>query len=366
MGKLSVNIADSSYDVHISADSYELFKTDYSGLLKSVDKIAVIADEHVASLHLPVLQKSLQSIDCEIVVKIVPAGESCKTTNVYTDCLSFLLKNGFTRNSLLIAFGGGACGDLTGFVAATFMRGIRYIHCPTSILAHDSAVGGKTAINMPEGKNMVGSFHQPSGVLFNETLFSTLPPREIRSGMAELIKHAFISDKVWTEELLSNASFSNPSLEWLAPELLRGIHVKAKIVEEDEYEKSVRKYLNFGHTFGHAVEAVCGFGGLSHGECVMIGMAYSLLLSESHGEVKASLTDEFIQFSLANGYTYEPIHQHSFETFYSYMTLDKKASFGKLNFVLLQEIGIPFMKEISKEQLEKVFVQLQNRTGGTV
>ena len=111
-----------------------------------------------------------------LVVKTVPAGESCKTPSVYIDCLSFLLSEGFTRNSLIIAFGGGACGDLTGFVAATFMRGIRYIHCPTTILAHDSAVGGKTAINMPEGKNMVGSFHQPSGVIFNTSLFKSLPP----------------------------------------------------------------------------------------------------------------------------------------------------------------------------------------------
>ena len=366
MGKLSVNIADSSYDVHIGADSYELFTTDYSELLNSVDKIAIIADEHVASLHLSVLQNALQSINNEIVVKTVPAGESCKTMDVYTDCLSFLLKNGFTRNSLLIAFGGGACGDLTGFVAATFMRGIRYIHCPTSILAHDSAVGGKTAINMPEGKNMVGSFHQPSGVLFNENLFKTLPPREIRSGMAELIKHAFISDRVWTEELLSNPTFTTPSLEWLAPELLRGIQVKAKIVEADEYEKSVRKFLNFGHTFGHAVEAVCGFGGLSHGECVMIGMAYSLLLSETNGEINKSVTNEFIQFASANGYTFTPIHEHSFETFYSYMTLDKKASFGKLNFVVLKEVGIPFVKEIPKEQLKTAFEHLQSRTEGTV
>ena len=171
MGKLTVNVGDHEYDVHIGTNTYKLFTTDYAELLKSADRIAIIADEQVASVHLATLQEALRLTNRKIEVKTVPAGESCKTSAEYIDCLSFLLTNGFTRKSLIIAFGGGACGDLTGFVAATFMRGIRYIHCPTTILAHDSAVGGKTAINMPEGKNMVGSFHQPSGVLFNTTLF---------------------------------------------------------------------------------------------------------------------------------------------------------------------------------------------------
>ena len=308
MEKLTVNIKNHEYDVHIGTDTYELFTTDYAELLESADRIAIIADEHVASLHLPILQEALQSTNRTIEVKTVPAGESCKTSAVYVDCLSFLLTKGFTRDSLIIAFGGGACGDLTGFVAATFMRGIRYIHCPTTILAHDSAVGGKTAINMPEGKNMVGSFHQPSGVLFNMSIYNSLPPREIRSGMAELLKHAFISDENWTKELLANPDFSKPSLEWLSSELLRGIRVKAEIVAADEFEHSTRKFLNFGHTFGHAIEAACGFGGLSHGESVMIGMAYSLILSEMNGEINESLTTEYIRFAKANGYTFKPVH----------------------------------------------------------
>ena len=285
MEKLTVNVANHNYDVHIGQDTYGLFATHYAELLSSADRIAIIADDHVASLHLPLLQEALQFTGRDIIVKTVPSGESCKTPSVYIDCLSFLLSEGFTRNSLIIAFGGGACGDLTGFVAATFMRGIRYIHCPTTILAHDSAVGGKTAINMPEGKNMVGSFHQPTAVIFNTTLFKTLPPTEIRSGMAELLKHALISDKDWTEELLANSSFSKPSIDWLSSELFLGIKVKADIVAEDEFEQSTRKFLNFGHTFGHAIEAACGFGGLSHGESVMIGMAFSLILSEEHGEI---------------------------------------------------------------------------------
>ena len=364
MGKLTVNIRDHEYDVHIGKDSYNLFATDYAELLGSADRIAIIADEQVAAIHLPLLIEALAAANHEVIVKMVPSGEDCKTSSVYVDCLSFLLNERFTRNSLIIAFGGGACGDLTGFVAATFMRGIRFLQCPTTILAHDSAVGGKTAINMPEGKNMVGAFHQPVGVLFNTSLFESLPPREIRSGMAELLKHAFITDEKWTMELLSNSAFSQPEIQWLSSELLRGTAVKAKIVSEDEFEHSVRKYLNFGHTFGHAVEGVCGFGGLSHGESVMIGMAYSLILSEKHGVMEEELTNRFIRFSSVHGYTFQPIHEYPFNKFMNYMEKDKKASFGKLHFVLLDGIGNPFVKELSTEECERAFDLMRQRTEG--
>ncbi len=364
MGKLTVNVKDHEYDVHIGQNTYQLFTTDYAGLFESVDRIAIIADEHVAAIHLPLLQEALASTNREIIVKTVPAGESCKSPAVYIDCLSFLLHEKFTRDSLVIAFGGGACGDLTGFVAASFMRGIRFLQCPTTILAHDSAVGGKTAINMPEGKNMVGSFHQPSGVFFDTSLFTTLPAQEIRSGMAELLKHALISDGKWTDELLSNPAFSQPSIDWLDSELLKGIEVKAKIVAEDEFERATRKHLNFGHTFGHAVEAACGFGGLSHGESVMIGMAYSLILSEKHGAVDEELTNRFIGFAKTHGYSFHPVFEHSFAVFMNYMEKDKKASFGKLNFVLLDGIGNPYVKELSREQCEDALNLLRLRTEG--
>ncbi|WP_203246465.1 3-dehydroquinate synthase [Sporosarcina beigongshangi] len=364
MGRLTVNIKNHEYDVHIGQQTYQLFATEYAELFASVDRIAILADEQVAAIHLPLLQEALAFTGREIVVKKVPAGENCKSPAVYVDCLSFLLQKKFTRDSLIIAFGGGACGDLAGFVAATFMRGIRFLQCPTTILAHDSAVGGKTAINMPEGKNMVGSFHQPSGVLFDTSLFTTLPAKEMRSGMAELLKHALISNEEWADELLSNPTFAQPAIDWLSSELLKGIEVKAKIVAEDEFEQSTRKYLNFGHTFGHAVEAACGFGGLSHGESVMIGMAYSLILSEQHGAVDEQLTTRFITFACQQGYTFQPVYDHTFEIFMNFMEKDKKVSFGKLNFVLLDGVGNPFVKELSKEQCEEAFEQLRRRVEG--
>lgn len=363
MGKLTVQLPNAHYDVHIGEEVFDLFSSDYKGLLQSADQVGVIADEQAANLHLPTLLDALRKFGVEPLIKIVPAGEKCKTQEIYFECQSYLVTKNFTRNSLLIAFGGGACGDLTGFVAATFMRGIRFIQCPTTILAHDSAVGGKTAINLSEGKNMVGSFHQPSAVLFNTKLLTTLPPREIRSGMAELIKHAFISDEDWSEMLLEEETFSNPTNTWLTAELLKGIKVKASIVAEDEFEHSTRKFLNFGHTFGHAVEAVCGFGGLSHGECVMIGMAYSFILSERHGKLDASFTNRFIRFARKNGYSFAPVLEHSFDSFLVFMEKDKKAAFGEMNFVILEKLGTPFVKKVSAEECEQVFLELQNRIG---
>ncbi|WP_153732221.1 3-dehydroquinate synthase [Sporosarcina obsidiansis] len=355
MEKLTVSVHDHQYDVYIGSGTYKVFATEYAELIKSTDRIGIIADAHVAELHLPLLQEALAHTEREVSVKIVPGGESCKVPEVYTDCQSFLLKEGFTRNSLLIAFGGGACGDLTGFVAATFMRGIRFIQCPTTVLAHDSAVGGKTAINMPEGKNMVGSFHQPVAVLFDTDVFKTLPASEMRSGMAELIKHAFISDASWTERLLVEDQFTSPSIKWLETELLQGIKVKAQIVGEDEFEHSTRKFLNFGHTFGHAVEAASGFGSLRHGECVIIGMGYAFLLSERYGELPENFTDRYLHFAKRNGYTFDPVFSYSFNELLSYMQKDKKASFGKMNFVLLKQLGQPFVQEISTEECQEVF-----------
>lgn len=361
MEKLTVSVRDHHYDVCVGSGTYDLFASDYAELLGQADQIGIIADAKVAELHLPELKKALASSGRRLSVHIVPAGEKSKMPDVYVGCQSFLLRQGFTRNSLLIAFGGGACGDLTGFVAATFMRGIKFIQCPTTILAHDSAVGGKTAINMPEGKNMVGSFHQPSAVLFDTNVFSTLPPSEMRSGMAELIKHAFISDPKWAEELLEEERFSNPPIKWLEPELLRGIKVKADIVGEDEFEHSTRKYLNFGHTFGHAVEAASGFGGLSHGECVVIGMGFAFLLSERHGEIEPGFTGRYLQFAKRNGYTFDPVFQYGFDDLLSYMQKDKKAAFGKMNFVLLKKIGQPFVREISAEECREVFHEYQQK-----
>lgn len=364
MGVLTVEVPNKTYDVVIEQNVYERLQTDYASLLKRADRVGIIADEFVYETYGDTLVEIVQSVQPNVSVYEVPKGESCKTLAVYGDIQSFLLKEGLTRNSILLAFGGGAVGDLTGFVAATYMRGIPFIQLPTTILAHDSAVGGKTAINLPEGKNMVGAFHQPEAVLFDLNVFKSLPAREWRSGMAELIKHAYISDAAWTEQLLAEPKFAQPAFETLESELLRGVRVKADIVREDTFEHGARKFLNFGHTFGHAVEAATHFGELSHGECVMIGMGYALVLSETLGSIDEGEATRFIQFAKEQGYSFDPIFDHSFDHFLSYMQKDKKASFGELYFVILETIGTPRVVNVDVATCEQTFQTLQTIVKG--
>lgn len=345
--------AEKPYDVHIGRGVLNLFSTEYRELLESADAIAVIADENVASLHLDYLLSFFEPF--QVRVFKIPSGEGAKSIEVFMDCHSFLLAEGFSRKSLILAFGGGAVGDVAGFVASTFMRGIPYIQIPTTILAHDSAVGGKTAINHPAGKNMIGTFYQPAAVLYDIQLLHTLPAKEVRSGMAEVIKHAFISNEHWLSELLEIKSLDTISDEKMMLHLERGIAVKAAIVAEDEYESGVRKYLNFGHTLAHAIEAHLGYGRITHGEAVALGMAYALQLS---GHPKLI---DFLSWCKANDYPLEVLSGISFQDVLGYMKKDKKSSGGTLSFVLLKETGIPYMETIDEKRAESDYEELRSK-----
>lgn len=343
--------ASHPYQVHIGNRALRALYEEYRELIEDADKIGIIADETVLKLHSNYFKMHVPSSD-KVKYKVIPSGEQAKSISTYMDCQSFLLQEGFSRKSLILAFGGGATGDLAGFVASTFMRGIPFIQIPTTILAHDSAVGGKTAINHELGKNMIGTFYQPTAVIYDTHLLATLPTKEVRSGMAEVIKHAFISNESWLDELLAIQDFSSLSDEELALHLERGIAVKAAIVEEDEYEGGVRKYLNFGHTLGHAVEAASGYGKITHGEAVAIGMAYALQLSE-HEKLQ-----HFLEWCNFNGYPLEKLHTLSYEKLQSYMKKDKKTAGGLLNFVLLQETGKPYLATVDDERAEAAYNML--------
>ncbi|MGH2317605.1 3-dehydroquinate synthase [Planococcus sp. SE5232] len=350
--------ADQPYTVHIGSGVFDLFADAYRPLLDAADRIVVIADERVAELHLQYLMGFLA--DWDIRVMTIPAGENAKSVETFMACHSFLLSENCSRNSLLLAFGGGATGDVAGFVASTFMRGIPFIQLPTTILAHDSAVGGKTAINHELGKNMIGTFYQPKAVLYDSKLLTTLPPGEIRSGMAEVIKHAFISNEEWLAELLAIRDFADISQEDLNRHLEKGIAVKAAIVEEDEFEGGVRKYLNFGHTLAHALEGHLGYGKITHGEAVVLGMAYALLLS---GHEKLN---EFIRWSNANGYPLHLLREIQFEALLPYMKKDKKSSKGALNFVLLEQTGKPFVEKVEEQHASKAYGKLVLQIGEVI
>jgi 3-dehydroquinate synthase len=359
METVRVDTQERSYDVVVGPDALRGLES----LLADADRVAVIADEKVAALHGNRLRAALGEKGREAAWLDVPAGESCKTLEWFGRSQQFLLDAGCTRKSVLIAFGGGACGDLAGYAAAAYMRGIRFIQCPTTILAHDSSVGGKTAINLPGGKNMTGAFHQPIAVLYDTELLRTLPEVEVRSGMAEAVKHVLISSKEDALDMLRTLELGRMSEEELIRHIVRGIRVKAEIVGRDEREGSVRKYLNFGHTYGHAVEAAAGYGGLTHGEAVMIGMVYALILSEQKTGAGRELTDALQAFAASNGYPLKEIADHSFEELLGYMKKDKKASFGDLHFVLLPEAGAPDVRLVTAEDCREADRELRIRTG---
>ncbi|GLC87063.1 3-dehydroquinate synthase [Lysinibacillus piscis] len=323
----------------------------FADKLQKADKLIVFTDEHVWAAQGENFQANFPY---PFDVFVLPNGEEAKTFEQYYAAHTFLLEHECSRKSFIFAFGGGAVGDVTGFVAATFMRGIPFIQIPTTILAHDSAVGGKTAINHPLGKNMIGAFYQPEGVIYDIAFLASLPEREVRSGTAEMIKHAMISDAAWLTELMTADSVIHFSTEALAQHLQKGIEVKSRIVAEDETEQSVRKFLNLGHTYGHAIEAAAGYGKVAHGEAVMIGLVYCLLLSERYGDMNRAFTTAFLQFAAKNGYPFDAVQHYSFDELVSYLMKDKKTEYGVLQFVLLQEIGRPFVKAIDVAECREV------------
>lgn len=354
--KIPVRAASHSYAVTIGKGILNDTITSLQEVFEKADKIIVLTDEHVWAAQQSYFKANFPY---DFQVKVMPAGESCKTFENYNAVQTFLLEQKCTRKSLVIAFGGGAVGDLAGFVAATYMRGIPFIQVPTTILAHDSAVGGKTAINHALGKNMIGAFYQPEAVIYDTNFLQSLSEKEVRSGMAEVIKHALISDPQWVEELLEGEHVTELSEELLANYLAHGVQVKASIVEQDETEQSVRKFLNLGHTYGHAIEAAAGYGKVAHGEAVMIGLVYCLLLSERYGKINHAFTKRFLHFAEENGYPFDAVYDFTFEQLAEYLMKDKKADYGQLQFVLLETIGKPFVQKIELAECKEIDEQLR-------
>lgn len=355
MMKIPVHTASHQYDVLFGYSFLREAFASLTAITDRADRIIVLTDEHVWAAQ---GENFTQAFPFAFDVLVLPGGEACKNFEQYTACQTYLLEQGATRKSLIIAFGGGAVGDLSGFVAATFMRGIPFIQVPTTILAHDSAVGGKTAINHPLGKNMIGAFYQPQAVVYDIAFLETLPEQEIRSGMTEVIKHALISNAAWLGELFARPIYGYTA-EQLEYHLSKGTQVKADIVAEDETEQSVRKYLNLGHTYGHAIEAASGYGKLSHGESVMIGLIYCLLLSERYGNITRDFTVRVLRYALSQQYPFEAVAKFDFDILLSYMQKDKKAEYGILQFVLLEEVGKPFVQKVDANTCREVDAELR-------
>jgi 3-dehydroquinate synthase len=349
MEMVMIETNSKQYPVYIGSGATSKLQSFIKEKFPTLSSLLIITDETVGQLYLPTLKNALA--DLEPIHFIVPSGEKAKSFDVYYDCLSFALEKKLDRKSLILSFGGGVVGDLAGFVAATFMRGIPFIQVPTTILAHDSAVGGKVAINHPLGKNMVGAFHQPEAVFYDLNYLVSLPVREVRSGFAEVVKHALIQDAELYYWIRQNIKcIDDIKGEKLQKALVRGIEIKGTIVAEDERESGVRSYLNFGHTLGHAIEAECGYGGLSHGEAVMIGMVFAIKLSKQITGLEFN-ENELIVWLKELGYQVKLPEGLKMENLLGRMKQDKKSVGQKVRFVLLEDLGKPRLYEIADELL---------------
>lgn len=285
MRELTVELGERSYPIYIGEG---LLKEASSYFLKhgisTKSPLMIITDTHVAELHLQALESELAAAGFKTVSAVVPSGESSKSLSMLESLVTKALQAGLDRKSTIVALGGGVVGDLAGYVAASYMRGIKFVQVPTTILAHDSSVGGKVAVNHPLAKNIIGAFHQPEMVLYDLYNLQTLPPREVKAGLSEVVKHGLIWDESfvdWCEEHAEKLLALDPDA--LGYALYKGCSVKAAVVSQDERENDLRAILNLGHTIGHALEAVAGYNELLHGEAISIGMIGSAKLGLRYG-----------------------------------------------------------------------------------
>jgi len=349
METIQIHTDSKNYNVYVGEGVRKEIGPFLARHFDGLTRILIITDETVAALHLEKLLFELKSLNP--VIFTAPSGEKAKTFEVYYAALSTALENKLDRKSVILSFGGGAVGDLSGFVAASFMRGIPFIQVPTTILAHDSAVGGKVAINHPLGKNMIGAFHQPEAVFYDLAFLKTLPVHEIRSGFAEVIKHALIDDVDFYNWLKDNVqNLQTLPMEMLSESLIKGIRIKGKIVGQDERETGIRAFLNFGHTLGHAIESEMGYGNFTHGEAVMIGMLYALRLSNQLLGLNFDIK-EFTNWIERLGYESKIPEILSHERLINKMKQDKKSVRDAIHFVLLEQLGQPTVKELSEKVL---------------
>lgn len=348
MKTLEVDLGKRSYPIYIGTDLID--QPDLFAACDKATSIYIVTNTTVAPLYAARLSKTLETFGKPVRTIILADGEAHKDWKNLQLIFDDLLKFGADRQTLLVALGGGVIGDMTGFAAASFMRGIRFIQVPTTLLAQvDSSVGGKTGINHPLGKNMIGAFHQPVAVIADLNTLKTLPPRELSAGLAEVVKHGAIADAQFLDWIEANANaLLACDTDALGHAVLRSCEIKSAVVSADEKEGGIRATLNFGHTFGHAIEAGMGYGEWLHGEAVGCGMVMGADLSQrlnylSKAEV-ARLTAIIQSMKLP---TVPP--KFGAPRYLELMQVDKKAEGGKIRYVLLQKIGKAQIESVPNE-----------------
>ena len=336
MHTLRIDLGDRGYPIHVG-----------QGLLGRRELLAdhvarramIVTDERVAPLHLERALRGFGNVPTSHVV--LPEGEANKNLGTLERIYEALLREGFDRGGTVVALGGGVVGDMAGFAAASYQRGVDFVQLPTTLLAQvDSSVGGKTGVNHPLGKNMIGAFHQPVAVVADTDTLDTLADRELGAGLAEVIKYGLIVDAEflgWLERHVDDLLARDPAA--LAHAIRRSCEIKAAVVEEDEREHGRRALLNLGHTFGHAIEAATGYGTWLHGEAVAAGTVMALDLSVRAGLVGEALAERATRLLERAGLPVLPPPDITPDTFLAYMGRDKKVSDGALRFVLVDGTG---------------------------
>lgn len=336
-----VNLGPRSYTVHVGRELLAGVGTEISKKLAGLKKAVVVTDSNVGPLYAEKVLRSMHEAGIDTTLITVPAGEGSKSLTWLESVCNEMAKAGLDRKSFVVALGGGVIGDLAGFAASVYQRGIPYVQIPTTVLSQvDSSVGGKTGVNLPSAKNMVGTFHQPSHVFADLDTLDSLPKREWNEGFAEIIKHAAIKDSSMFDAIEQVAAGKGDLIGLIR----RNIAIKASVVESDEFERTgTRAILNFGHTLGHAIESAAGYGTLLHGEAIAIGLSAAAWLSTMISDltsrelerIRAALTAFHLPLKMPEGLCDNDILRR--------MKLDKKFVQGSIRFVMIKKLGEAFV-----------------------
>jgi 3-dehydroquinate synthase len=351
MQKVEVQLGERSYTISID-DTFDNLQPE----LAARKQIVIISNPTVAPLYLAAVERLFHAETVKHF--LLPDGEEHKTLASFELIMSFLLQQKMSRDVLLVALGGGVIGDMTGFAAACYQRGVAFLQIPTTLLSQvDSSVGGKTAVNHPLGKNMIGAFKQPVQVLINTSVLLSLPQREFAAGMAEVIKYALINDAAffhWLKHHQHGIAKLEPAL--MAEMVRHCCQMKADIVSRDETEQGERALLNLGHTFGHAIEAWLGYGKWLHGEAVAVGMVMAARLSAGRGWLQPDEVQKISGLLGAFGLPVQPPADMHIADFIPFMKTDKKVRHGNMRFVLPTAFGsTAVVDDVTEAELIKVF-----------
>lgn len=355
--RLEVSLAERSYPIIIGSGLLANPAT-WQPLVQA-RQVVVITNDHVAPLYLQKVQASLSELGLKPVEIVLPDGERFKTMETFGQIMDALMSHHIERKALLIALGGGVIGDMVGFAAACYQRGVPFLQVPTTLLSQvDSSVGGKTAVNHPLGKNMIGAFYQPQAVVIDLEVLNTLEQREFSAGMAEVIKYGAALDAPffdWLEASIDRLMGRN--VEALAYAISRSCAIKAQVVAADEREAGLRAVLNFGHTFGHAIEAGLGFGAWLHGEAVGCGMVMAADLSVRLGQLTDAERVRLVRLIARAGLPTTPPDWPA-EQYLAAMAHDKKAEAGAIRYVLLQGLGRAELRPVDSPQVSQTLCAL--------